>query len=230
MAPRPCTVGLTGGVASGKSTVATLLEARGAAVLDADGVVRSLYRPGEAGAKAVGELFGAGVLAADGGVDRGALGDLVLVDRDARRRLEGVIHPLVRERIAAWLDDQEASNSPPPLAVVEAALLVETGSYRAYDLLAVVWCPPERQLERGLARGMSLARVLALVAAQLPIDSKRALADVVVDNSGGRERLELEVGRAWGELLRLCVVRRGGGSEPGPEMPPRRRRLQHDGG
>jgi dephospho-CoA kinase len=207
-----------------------LLEARGAAVLDADGVVRSLYGPGEAGAKAVGELFGAGVLAADGGVDRVALGDLVLVDRQARDRLEGAIHPLVRERTAAWLDAQGASPSPPPLAVVEAALLVETGSYRAYDLLAVVWCPPERQVERALARGMSLERARALVAAQLPIDSKRVLADVVVDNSGGREQLAQEVGRAWGELLRLCRARRGGGSDPGPEMPPRRRRLQRDGG
>lgn len=228
-ADRPCSVALTGGLASGKSTVASLLEARGAAVLDADQVVRSLYQPGEAGATAVGGLFGGGVLAAGGGVDRGALGDLVLSDPDARGRLERAIHPLVRERVAAWLDELRARSSPPPLAVVEAALLVETGAYRAYDLLAVVWCPRERQLERARERGMSLERARALLAAQLPLDVKRDLADLAVDNSGGRERLEVEVGRAWGDLLRLCAARRGG-ARPDPEMLSLLYRLNSSGG
>jgi dephospho-CoA kinase len=213
VAPRLCTVGLTGGLASGKSTVAVLLEAKGALVLDADRVVRSLYRPGEAGARAVARLFGASALGADGAVDRNALGELVLAERDARARLEEVIHPLVRVRVAAWFEELAAMEVPPPLAVVEAALLVETGTYRAYDLLAVVWCQSEQQLERALLRGMSRDRARALLAAQLPLDRKRALADVVVDNSGGRSALDAEVERAWRGMLERCADRRraGGG-------------------
>jgi len=207
MTARPCTVGLTGGLASGKSTVARAFASRGAAALDADLVVRDLYRAGEAGARVVAELFGAGVLAADGGVDRAALGRQVLADAAARARLEAAVHPLVQARVASWLEGIASRAAPPRMAVVEAALLVETGAFRDYDLLAVVWCRPEQQLERALERGVDRERALALLAAQRPLEEKRALANVVIDNSGGLGQLEVEVERAWAELCAACAGR-----------------------
>jgi dephospho-CoA kinase len=207
MTARPCTVGLTGGLASGKSTVARAFASRGAAALDADLVVRDLYRAGEAGARVVAQLFGAGVLDADGGVDRAALGREVLADAAARARLEAAIHPLVRARVASWLAGLASRAAPPRMAVVEAALLVETGAFRDYDLLAVVWCRPEQQLERALERGVDRERALALLAAQRPLEEQRALADVVVDNSGEPGQLEVEVERAWAALCAACAGR-----------------------
>jgi dephospho-CoA kinase len=203
-ASRPCVVGLTGGLASGKSTVANLLADRGVPVLDADAVVHDLYRPGGEGTAAVTRIFGAAVLDATGGVDRGILGGRVLRDRDLRLALERAIHPLVRQQISRWIDGL----GPVRVAVVEAALLVETGSYHAYDVLMVAHCNENQQLERALARGIPEERVRALVKAQRPIDEKRELADVVIDNSGTRDRLESEVERAWSEVTRLCVEKR----------------------
>ncbi len=201
---RPCVVGLTGGLASGKSTVAEMLRERDVPVLDADAIVHDLYRPGGEGTAAVTRIFGAAVLDATGGVDRGVLGGRVLRDRDLRLALERVIHPLVRQQIGRWIDEL----GPVPVAVVEAALLVETGSYRAYDVLMVAHCTGDQQLERALARGIPEERIRALLRAQRPIDEKRELADVVVDNGGPRDRLEDEVDRAWAEVLRLCRERR----------------------
>lgn len=203
MTPGPCTVGLTGGLASGKSTVAALLAGLGAEIFDADAAVRGLYRPGGAGARDVAFLFGEVVLDADGGVDRARLAERVLSDPAARRRLEGAIHPLVRTLIEAWV----ASLEPHAVAVVEAALLVETGSWRRYDLLAVVWCSAGQQLERALARGVPADRARGLLRAQRPLDELRALADVVIDNSGPPEALEAEVRRAWREITARCRER-----------------------
>lgn len=203
MTPGPCTVGLTGGLASGKSTVAALLAGLGAEIFDADAAVRELYRPGGAGARDVAFLFGGVVLDADGGVDRVRLAERVLSDPEARRRLEGAIHPLVRTLVEAWV----AGLEPHAVAVVEAALLVETGSWRRYDLLAVVFCTAEQQLERALARGVPAERARALLEAQRPPDELRALADVVIDNSGPPEALEAEVRQAWREITARCRER-----------------------
>ncbi|MCU0232555.1 MAG: dephospho-CoA kinase [Thermoanaerobaculales bacterium] len=197
-------MGLTGGLASGKSTVARLLAERGLPVLDADTVVHDLYRPGAAGTKAVAEIFGPGVLDGHGGVDRSALGGRVLRDPELRLALEQAIHPLVREEIARWL----RSLGEVPLAVVEAALLVETGSYRAYDVLVVVACDRSQQLERAVSRGMTEERALALMDAQTALEKKRELADVVVDTSGEPASLEPELTRAWTEVEKLCAARR----------------------
>ncbi len=197
-------VGLTGGLASGKSTVAGILAERDVPVLDADAVVHDLYRPGGEGTAAVTKIFGVAVLDSTGGVDRGTLGGRVLRDRDLRLALERAIHPLVRQQIGRWIDGL----GPAPMAVVEAALLVETGSYRAYDVLVVAYCTGDQQLERALARGIAEERARALLKAQRPLGEKRDLADVVIDNSGPRERLEDEVDRAWTEILRLCQEKR----------------------
>ena len=198
---RPCTVGLTGGLATGKSTVAKILGARGVPVFDADAAVHQLYEPGQAGAAAVSGLFGPSVLDAEGGVVRARLSERVLGNPAARRRLENAIHPLVRESVATWLESLEKQ----PITVVEATLLAETGSYRDYDVLMVVWCELHQQVERALARGMPEERVSGLIEAQLPMTEKRELADVLVDNRGELEALEREVDRAWSIVLRLCT-------------------------
>ncbi|MFV2071617.1 MAG: dephospho-CoA kinase [Thermoanaerobaculales bacterium] len=200
----PCLAGLTGGLASGKSTVARMLAARGASVFDADAGVHDLYRPGKAGARVVAELFGDQVLDAEGGVDRRALGHLVLQDADARLRLETEIHPLVRAMVAAWRE----SLGPVQVAVVEAALLVETGAWRNYDVLIVVWCEPNQQLDRAQARGMPLERARRLLAAQLPFEEKKRHAHVVVDNRGSLEDLGAEIDCAWSEIRAHCADRR----------------------
>ena len=200
MSPKPCTVGLTGGLASGKSTVAEILESLGAEVFDCDTHVHELYQPGGAGAKDIAFLFGDAVLDPDGGVDRALLAELVLGDEAARARLEGAIHPLVRSGVEEWL----GTLGPSAVAVVEAALLVETGTWRNYDFLAVVCCDPDQQIERAVARGVSDERARGLLAAQLPMADKRELAQVVIDNSGTMDELATEVRRAWSEIVSLC--------------------------
>lgn len=142
------------------------------------------------------------MLDAGGGVDRKALAARVLDDREARMALEAAIHPLVRKVIESWLDSLDE-----PVAIVEAALLVETGSWRSYDVLAVVLCEPDQQLDRAIARGIPQDRARRLLAAQLAIDQKIQLADVVVDNRGDLEKLEVEVDRAWSEILEHCAGR-----------------------
>lgn len=198
---RPCTVGLTGGLATGKSTVARILEARGVPVFDADATVHELYEPGGVGAAAVAELFGAAVLDAEGGVVRATLSEMVLGNPAARLRLENAIHPLVRRAVEEWL----ISIGDRPVAVVEAALLAETGYYTEYDVLMVVWCDQNQQLQRALERGVSAERARGLINAQLPIAEKKELADVLVDNRGDLEDLSKEVDRAWSLVHRLCA-------------------------
>ena len=193
-------VGLTGGLASGKSTTAKILAARGVPVFDADDAVHELYRRGGEGAAAVAELFGQEMLDAMGDVDREALAARVLGNSRARLRLETAIHPLVRHLIAEWLE----SLNTEPVAVVEAALLVETGSYRDYDVLMVVWCRQNQQLDRAVARGLPAERARGLIDAQLPLDEKKEVADVVVDNRGDLEYFAQEVDRAWTQVLNLC--------------------------
>lgn len=198
---RPCVVGLTGGLASGKSTVAAILADRGVPVMDADRTVHSLYKTGGAGAVAVEALFGSEMLDQRGAVDRDALAARVLCQAEDRRLLEAAIHPLVRRAITEWI----ATLGPRPVVVVEAALLVETGSYRDYDVLLVVWCHLHQQLQRALARGVPAERARKLIHAQMPLDDKRDLADVVIDNSGDEDRLESEINRAWREVQRVCA-------------------------
>ena len=199
MTARTCSVGLTGGLASGKSTVADLLRQRGVPVLDADAVVHGLYEPFGEGVGLVADLFGDGVLKPDQSVDRAALATRVLGDAEALESLNRAIHPVVRDEIDRWLRNVEK-----PIAVVEAALLVETGSWKTYDLLMVVSCTPQQQLERAFKRGVSPLRARALLGAQAPIEEKTALTDIVVDNSGDLDQLEAELDRAWAEVVKRC--------------------------
>jgi dephospho-CoA kinase len=199
-------VGLTGGVASGKSTVARLLGERGAAVTDADVLVEELYRPRAAGALAVAALFGARLLDPAGAVDRNALGSLVLNDAAARRRLEAAIHPLVRERIGAWLDALEAGDPAPEVAVVEAALLVESGAYRDYHRVVVASAPLAVRRQRALSAGWAIERFDQVAAAQVDDAAREAVADYVIRNDGDFAALAAAVDDLWPRLLAAATL------------------------
>ncbi len=189
-------VGLTGGIATGKSTVADLLRARGVPVLDADAAAREVVAKGTEGLAAVVEAFGPEVLDPAGHLDRAAMRARIARDPETRRILEGITHPRIGARIGEALQALDA-----PLAVVEAALLVETGSYRRYAALIVVSCAPETQLQRLMARdGMPEAAARALIATQLPMAEKEAVATHVIRNDGGLGELEREVDRVWADL------------------------------
>lgn len=194
-------VGLSGGVASGKSAVGALLAARGAAVRDADALVAELYEPGTPCTRAIAGRFGAGVLGADGSVDRRALGAVVLADAAARRWLESVVHPAVRSVIATWLEGLRCTHPATAVAVVEAALLVETGSWRDYDRLVVVSAPLELRRQRAGAAGWDPDALERVLAAQLGDMEREAVADYVLLNRGSRAELAAAVGRLWSWLV-----------------------------
>lgn len=187
-------MGLTGGIATGKSTVAKHLRARGVAVLDADRVSRDLMQPGLPLHDAVAGAFPS-ALASDGSVDRVALRALIARDPSARSRLDSLTHPEIRKHIAQWLADRTLEGAS--MAVVEAALLVETGSHRLYQELIVVTCTPEQQLVRLLGRdGGDEAVARGLVAAQLPLATKEAVATALFRNDGDQDALLRQVD-AW---------------------------------
>ena len=191
--------GLTGGIASGKSTVARQLRALGAVVIDADQLAREVVRPGR---PAHAEILAAWpqVAAADGTIDRKKLGELVFADASQRTRLEAMTHPRIAEESARLASAAAAAGAP--LAFYEAALLVETGSYREMDGLVVVTLPREEQLRRLQTRdGISPVAARARLAAQLPLESKAAVADHVVDNSGTEAQTQAAVAALYDRLL-----------------------------
>ena len=180
-------IGLTGGIAAGKSTVAALLRDAGLTVVDADRLVAELYRAGGGGAAAVRELFGAEVLDADGAVDHARLAGAVFADAAARRRLEAAIHPLVRRRF------REIAAAETGVAVLEATLLVEAGYAPDFDLVVTVEADPEVRLRRAMARGLDEAGARARLAAQGDGGERRAAADFEIRNDGDRDELARQV-------------------------------------
>jgi len=199
-------VGLTGGIGSGKSTVARMLEKRGAVVFDADVLARQAVAPGTPGFEKVVERFGPNVLAPGGGLDREALASIVFSDPAARRDLEGTVHPEVRRMFAEGCEEYRDSDR---VVVFSAPLLVETGMHTAFDLLIVVSAPVATQIERLMRdRGMAERDVQARIDAQLPLEAKAEAADVLVDNEGTLEDLEAQVERVWRNL----VTRAGSGA------------------
>ncbi len=189
-------VGLTGGLASGKSTVAGQLAAAGCAVFDADQLVRELYEPGAAGSRAVRALFGEAPLAPDGSVDRPWVAGHVFSDPAARRQLEASVHPLVREAFRVRAEACEG------IAVLEATKLVEAGYGPDFDLVVTVEAPLETRLRRAVARGLTEREAKERLAAQAEATARRAAADWVIENDGAREHLALQVGRLVAELRR----------------------------
>lgn len=195
------TIGLTGGIGSGKSTVTALLRRRGVPVLDADAIVRDLQRPGAEGLRRLVEAFGPPILLPSGELDRAALGKLVFADPDMRRRVEAILHPLVRERMAA--ETAAAATGGAPVVVQDIPLLFEARAPTDFDATVLVYTPPEVALRRLVdLRGMAPADAEARINAQLPMEEKRRRATYVIDNTGSLEDLEAEVDRIWPGIAR----------------------------
>ena len=191
-------VGLTGGIGSGKSTVAECLRELGACVIDADEGARAVVAPGTAGLAAVVAAFGTEVLDGDR-LNRARLAERVFNDPEALARLNGITHPLVRE----WSTQQvsEAAERGCEVVVQDIPLLFENNLGGLFEVTIVVWVPEAVQLDRLLlGRGFTEADARARIARQLPIDSKRARATHVIDNSGTREATRDQVARVWTEI------------------------------
>jgi dephospho-CoA kinase len=186
-------IGLTGGIGSGKSTVSGLLATRGAVIVDADRIAREVVEPGTPGLAAVVEAFGDAVLAPDGWLDRPALAAIVFADPEARRRLDAIVHPLVRARGR----ELEAAAPPGSVVVHDVPLLVETGQAPSFDLVLVVLADVETRVARLVQRGLTAEDARARIAVQATDEQRRAIADVVLDNSGTPEQLADQVERVW---------------------------------
>ena len=191
-------VALTGGIASGKSTVAGMLTDLGALVIDSDRLAREVVEPGTPGLAAVVEAFGPQVLTNDGRLDRTALGGVVFADEAARRRLEAILHPLIRRR-----GEQLADAAPEGTLVVhDIPLLVETGQAKRFDAVLVVDVPAEVQVERMVRdRGWTRAEAEARIAAQASREERLHAATHVLDNTGTRDDLRDRVTEVVDELV-----------------------------
>jgi len=193
--------GLTDGIASGKSTIARMFGDLGCIVLDADALVAELYRPGNAGHRALVATYGGEILRPDGEVDRQKLANVAFTDAAAAQKLNALIHPLVMEeeaRIAA--EEERRRGGEDAIYVVEATLLLEAGGKQRYDRIIVVDVDPVTQVERGVARGMAREEVERRIRHQLPRAERLAAADYVIDNSGDVEQAKREVRRVYDAL------------------------------
>lgn len=191
---------LTGGIASGKSTIARLLAQHGAVIVDADAIVRELQAPGSPVLDQITAAFGPGVIAGDGNLDRAALGAVVFSDDDARRRLNALIHPAVaaesgRRFAAAFAADPDA------VVVYDVPLLVEARADDPWDLIVVAHAPASLREERLVAlRGLTLADARARLASQVDDDTRLAVADVIIDTAGSLAETSAQVEALWRRL------------------------------
>jgi len=193
-------VGLTGGIASGKSTVTAMFRELGAEVIDADQVARDVVEPGTAGLEEVARRF-PGVVDATGRLDRVALGRRVFADPAERRALEAIVHPRIREEVARRTD--ALARTGVTVVLYDAALLIENGLHREMDGVVLVSAPEAVQRERLSARdGLDDAAITARLAAQLPLAEKRAHATWVVDNGGSVDDTRAQVQRIWEDIRR----------------------------
>ncbi len=193
-------VGLTGGIAVGKSTVVAVFAELGAVCYDADAIARSVVEVGTAGLAAVVAEFGDGVLAPDGSLDRAALGRIVFGNAERRARLEAILHPPIiaeQDRLVA----EAIARDPRAVVIVDAALMIESGSYTRFEAIVVVHCAPEIQIER-LMRRNSLTRDEALVriGAQMPQEEKLRFATHTIDTSGSLEDTRRRTEAVWADL------------------------------
>ena len=191
--PRIPVIGLTGGIGSGKSTVADLLVARGGTLVDTDQIAHQLTAPGGAAIEPIRAAFGSGVIAPDGRMDRAAMRALAFSDPQARKRLEGILHPLIREQTDAQVAAAMASGAP--YVLIAVPLLVEGGRWQGrYDRILVVDCPTEVQIERVMRRSqLERAQVEAIMAAQATREQRLAAATDVIDNGGAAQALAGQV-------------------------------------
>ncbi len=202
------TVGLTGGIAVGKSTVMQTFAALGAVCFDADAIARSVVEPGRPALAAVVEAFGRSVLSPDGSLDRAALGEIVFGDPERRRELEAILHPPIiaeQDRLIA----EVRATKPDAIVIVDAALMIESGGYRRFDLLVVVHCAPEVQRQRLMARnGITSEEADRRIAAQMPQEEKLEYASITIDTTGTLDDTRRRTEAAWEELCRLSRERK----------------------
>ena len=199
-------VGLTGGIGCGKSTVAALMREMGCAVIEADQLAHRLMEPGQPAYEEILRDFWKQILREDGRIDRPRLAEIVFADAQGRERLNQIVHPRViqeqEQQLEAW------ANSGVEVGVVEAPLLIEAGYHRKLARLVVVWCRPEQQRERLLARGMKPEQIEQRIAAQMPLEEKRRLADDQIDCSGTLEETRGQV-EALARKLKALAAKRG---------------------
>jgi dephospho-CoA kinase len=197
-------VGLTGGVAVGKSTVASMLRSHDCPVLDADTIGHELLESGQDGYHEAIAAFGKDILDSYGNIDRSKLGKLAFADPQKLKRLNEILHPRIHKVIMDWFAALSHSDAP-EFAVVEAALLVESGMNKQLDKLIVCWCRPEQQIERLVERGLTRAEIEQRIAAQMPNDEKLKLADATIDCSGTIQETERLVSLALDKLKRIAT-------------------------
>jgi dephospho-CoA kinase len=201
-------VGLTGGIATGKSTVSAMFRALGCVVIDADLLAREVVEPGEPALTDIVRDFGVAVLQADGKLDRQALGAVVFGDADRRRRLEAITHPRIRERFARRLQAL-ADERFDGIVIFDAAVIVESGNWKTMDQLVVVVADDATQIARLQARdGIGREEALRRIGSQMPVSEKAKLAHYVIDNSGDRGATEAQVRQVHAALLADLAARR----------------------
>jgi dephospho-CoA kinase len=195
-------VGLTGNIGSGKSAAGRMFVELGAHIIDSDVIAHRLFEPGHPVYRAVVAAFGREVVAADGSIDRQVLGALVFHDPELRQKLNSIVHPAVIDAQKIWLDELESKDSN-AIGIVEAALMIEVGTYKNYDKIVVTICSPEEQKQRLRARsGLSDSEILARIQSQMPASDKVKYADYVIDTSGSLE----DTGRQVREIFETMKV------------------------
>jgi dephospho-CoA kinase len=200
-------IGLTGGIATGKSTVARMLAAKGALLIDADEIAREVVEPGEPAWREIVAWLGESVLLADGAIDRERLGRLVFSDAAIRRKLNAIVHPRVGQEFAARTAEIRRRD-PGAVLVYDIPLLIEAGLQHLVDWILLVYLPPEIQLRRlQLRDNLSREEALARVSSQMALDEKKNFADTVIDNSGTIRQTARQVERSWAQIHKTRPVR-----------------------
>ena len=193
-------VGLTGGIASGKSTVSGMFRELGAHIIDADVLAKEALEPGRPAYAETIRVFGRRIAGSDGRIDRRALGEIVFGDPEKRRALEAIVHPRVFEEEARIFGELSA-REPRGIAVFDAALLIESGAHVRMDKVVLVWCREETQVARMAEKwGLTPEEAAVRVRAQMPLDEKKKYADYVIDNDGDLAGTRAQVARIYSEL------------------------------
>jgi dephospho-CoA kinase len=192
-------VGLTGGIGAGKSTVARMLAAHGAVIVDSDAIAREVVAPGTPGLAEIVEAFGSGVLQADGSLDRPGLGRIVFNDADALRRLEQITHPRIQAESARLIDEAEAAGKP--VLVHDIPLMVESGAQNTFESVIVVEASDEVRLDRLEQRGLPREQALERMKAQATNEQRRAAATYLIINDSSEADLQARVDEVWQALL-----------------------------
>lgn len=198
-------VGLTGSIAVGKSFVCSVLADLGCSVLDADKTARDVVRPGTDGLRLVVDEFGAGVLLPDGSLDRKKLGSIIFSEPGKRQLLNSILHPLIIERQDQWIKEQEMSGAG-GIAVIDAALMIESGGYKRFDKLIVVWCRGDIQLQRLMDRNLiGRNEAEAMIKSQMPQDEKKKYADFLIDTSDGFDQTRVNSEAIYSKMLEFTT-------------------------